>query len=208
MKLVSAFGALLVVAFVASPVSAIELRVRGESRMKVDVQAAGTVAQVSGRLEDELERGIGHRNVEVRIETVPNGRTLLTRTVSTNQFGQFGVQEELPPGEYSVFVTYPRNEHFDGVQELGIVKLVPAPVQVRVFGPQIVVGRGKPAFVYGRASTADVAFQGNAQVYVGENDEPAGVVDFDASGRGSIDIVRQLAEVLRFVGRLRYPVPA
>lgn len=176
----------------ASTAHAIEIRIRGESKLEVNLQAAGTVAQVSGRLKDELDRGIGHRTVEVRVEAVPSGRAVATRQVTTTQLGQFQSQEELPPGEYAVYVTYPRNEHFDGVQELGSITLSPAPVSVDLFGPTFAVDNENPVFVYARAASEDVAYQGEARIWVGDRD--AGVLNFDASGRGSIDIVDLLED--------------
>jgi hypothetical protein len=172
------------------PVMALEVRVRAETSLEVDVTAAGTVAQVAGSLRDDLGRGVPQRSVEVRIDSRRTGEAVLSRTVHTGPRGRFGVQEELPPGGYEVFVRFADTEHLDGNEHSASLRLEPKPVDIRAFGPSLVFGRSHPAWVSGRAMAGRVPYQEFAEVLVGE--EVVGRMELDATGRGTFDVAPHL----------------
>ncbi len=182
---------ILILLCFASSASALEIRVRGEARLQVSANAAGTVAQVYGILSDELQRSLAHRAVSVRIED-KQGTAILNRTATTDASGRFSVQEELPPGTYSVVARFAENDHFDGVIYRGDITLEPAEMAADLYAPNLAVGREVPVFVYGQAAAAGIPFQGSGEVYV--NDDKVGELEFDQSGRGSLDIVSRLQE--------------
>lgn len=187
-----AVSVMLMVIGVSLQASALEIRVRGESQLNVTLDAAGTVAQVAGRLVDENEKGIGHRTVEIRIESVESASEVAFLEVVTSPLGRFQAFEELKPGEYAVYVRYPKNEHFDGVEALGTIRLTPAPVELDLFGPELAVSREQAIHVYGSARSQGRPYQGEARVMV--NGESVGVLGFDPAGRGSFDVSTWLVQ--------------
>lgn len=170
--------------------SALEIRIRARATIEVDVSAAGTVAQVSGALRDDLNRGLPQRAVFVQIDSVKSAQTVVSSTVHTDQRGRFGVQEELPPGDYEVFVRFDETEHLDGIAKSDRLRLEPKPVDVRAFAPGFVYQRENPAWLSARSSAGDVPYQGWAQVIV--NDAEVGRMELDAGGRGTFDIAPHL----------------
>lgn len=176
----------LVVLTVSLPASGLEVRVRAQTKLDLDISGAGTVAQVSGTLRDDLGRGVPQRAMMVQIDSRQTNQTVLSRTVNTAARGTFSVQEELPPGDYEVFVRFDETEHLDGIASSGSLRLEPSPVEVRAFGPSLVFGREHPAWVSGRAMAGQTPYQGWAEVLIGERD--VGRMDFDATGRGSFDV--------------------
>lgn len=193
---------LLAAVAVSNLASALEIRVTGHSQLEVSASAAGTIAQVAGALRDDLNRGLPQRDVLVQIDARRTGETLVSRTVRTDSLGRFGVQEELPPGDYEVFVRFDKTEHLDAIAESMSITLAPAPVTMRAFAPALVFRREHPAWLSARATAAQTPYQGWAEVYVeGSN---VGRLEFDASGRGTFDLTPHLVVGFNDV-RLRTP---
>lgn len=170
----------------STPGGALEIRIRAEAKLDVSVSGAGTVAQVAGALRDDLGRGLPQREVLVQIDARRTGQTLIGTKVFTDSQGRFGVQEELPPGDYEVFVRFDKTDHLDGIAESKSLRLDPAPVDVRAYGPAFVYGRHNPAWLSARANAVTVPYQGWAEVFVGE--QGVGRMELDASGRGTFDV--------------------
>lgn len=185
----------------ANPVSGLELRVRGQAKFDATFLAAGTVAQVAGTLTDEKGRPIAHREVEVRIEGV-NSPTEVTRKVSTNSRGQFVVQEELPPGPYTVILVRETDTQFEGDRRLETIRLQPEPFNATVVGPETVFGRDQPVIVYGRASTGTVPVQLPADLYL--EGARLGAMELDGTGRGSFDVAQVLSPG---INRIEFVIP-
>lgn len=195
------FAVTLLLVMVASQSWGLELRVRGQAKLDATFQAAGTVAQVAGTLTDEKGRPIAHREVEVRIEGISTA-TETTRKVSTNSRGQFVVQEELPPGQYSVTLLRETDTQFEGDRRLETLRLEPEPFNVSVVGPDTVFGREQPVIVYGRAGTGTVPVQLPADLYL--EGARLGSMELDGAGRGSFDVAQVLSPG---VNRIEFVMP-
>lgn len=178
------------VAILSCDVAALEIRIRAEAVLDVEVTAAGTVAQVSGTLRDDLGRGLPQRGVLVQIDARQTGQTLMTEMVHSDSRGRFSVHEELPPGDYEVFVRFDKTEHLDAIAHSESLRLEPRPVDVQAYGPQFVYGRDYPALVSARATSGGVPYQGWAQFLLG--DEERGSVELDSTGRGTFDVAPHL----------------
>lgn len=169
----------------ATPAAAWDVRVVGETRLAVTASAAGTIAQVSGSLRDELDRGIAHRSVEVSLQSV-SGPARVDRKIFTDARGTFALSQELPPGQYTARVMFVDEPHLKGSQQVAELALVPAPVDVKVVVPALAVGKAGPIQAYGRATAADIPVQADALVYV--NGKTTSTVTLDPSGRASFDV--------------------
>lgn len=183
---------LVIITFAAPSAWAFEVRVRAEARLDVGVSAAGTVAQIAGTLRDDLGRGLPQRHLKVQIDARQTGQTLVSHDVHTDAKGNFQLQDELPPGQYEVFVRFDKTEHLDGIAVSDSLRLEPHSVDVRVFGPAFVYGREHAAWVSARAAAGRVPYMGWADVLVGGR--LVGRMELDLTGRGTFDVVGELEE--------------
>ncbi len=190
MRFAATTTALLAILSWSHAAPAFEVRVRAAAELELEVTAAGTVAQVAGTLRDDLQRPLPQRELEVRLDARSTGDALVSRTILTDGRGQFSVAEELPPGDYEVFVRFDATDHLDGIAASESLRLDPQSVSVRVFGPSFVYRRDEPAWVAARASAGPTAFQGVAEVRVG--DRSVGQIDLDTAGRGTFDVAPHL----------------
>lgn len=172
-------------------VSALEIRITAEAKLEVSVTGAGTLAQVAGTLRDDLGRGLAQREVLVQIDARETGVTLVTRKVYTDARGRFGVQEELQPGPYEVFVRFDKTDHLDGIADSRPLQLVRQEVELRAYAPPFVFGREHAAWLSVRAVAGSIPYQGPAEVAIGGN--LVGKIELDASGRGTFDVAPHLA---------------
>ncbi len=190
-RLLSIAAGIVFIVAAMSNAAALEIRITAAARLEVSVTGAGTVAQVAGALRDDLNRGLPQREVLVQIEARQTGQTLIARKVSTDARGRFGVQEELPPGDYEVIVRFDKTDHLDGSADSKSLRLDPAPVDIRAYAPAFVYGRKNPAWLSARANAGQTPYQGWAEVSVAG--EPVGRLTLDASGRGTFDVSSHLA---------------
>lgn len=175
----------------AGPAHALEIRITADARLEATVSGAGTVAQVAGALRDDLNRGLPQREVLVRIDARRTGQTMIERKVRTDSRGRFGLQEELPPGDYEVYVHFDKTDHLGASEASHSLRLDPAPVDVRAYAPAFVYGTKHPAWLSARANSGSVPYQGFAEVFIGERS--VGRLELDASGRGTFDIAPHLS---------------
>ncbi|MEZ4462298.1 MAG: hypothetical protein R3E66_21755 [bacterium] len=173
----------------ATDATARTLRIVGETRLDVNVTAAGTIAQVGGTLRDELDRGVAHRALRVSIVGVGNAARV-DRDVFTDARGGFSISEELPPGDYAAEIAFKNDPHLKGANASSRLTLRPAPLEVSLVVPSLAVGRDQPIQIYGRASAAGVPVQSDA--FVSVNGSRAGTMRLDGAGRGTLDIGKLL----------------
>lgn len=181
--------AVIALALLPLAVQARTLRVVGDANLEVRVTAAGTIAQVSGTLRDELQRGIAHREVHVTLSGVGNDAKI-TRDLLTDSRGGFAIAEEMPPGQYVADVTFESDPHLSSASATAQTTLTPSPLTLSLVGPPLAVGKGTPILIYARATAGAVPVQTDA--YVSVNGEQVGTISFDSSGRGGIDLAGKL----------------
>lgn len=169
-----------------STASALEIRVLGESKIVADVTAAGTVAQVSGILTDDLDRPLPRRELRLYVDQADSGDRVVDTNLLTDGRGQFRFQEELPPGEYVIHAIFSPTESFEGSAVTESIRLEPAPFDVRVVAPEWVLGRDQPVMIYAQGRAGSVGVQGIGIVAV--NGRRVGDLQFGPSGRGSLDV--------------------
>ena len=180
---------LILLLLFASDATARTLRIVGETRLDVNVTAAGTIAQVGGTLRDELDRGVGHRALRVSLVGVGNAARI-DRDVLTDARGGFSISEELPPGDYAAEITFDNDPHLKGANASSRLTLRPSALDVSLVVPSLAVGRDQPIQIYGRASAAGVPVQADA--FVSVNGSRAGTMRLDGAGRGTLDVGKLL----------------
>ncbi len=183
---------LLVACTISVHAQALEIRVRGESRIAANVTAAGTIAQVSGTLSDDLNRPLPQRELEIYLDSASSGDRLVSTTVLTGPRGEFQFQEEFPPGNYVAHIIFNESDNFEGVAATETVELRPSPVSVRVVAPQWTHGANEPIRLFAQARAGSVGVQGVGIVSV--NGRRVGEMEFEPSGRGSFDLQPFAAE--------------
>jgi hypothetical protein len=186
--LIRAFVPLLMLLFHSSGF-AWDVQVVGESKVTLQASGAGTIAQVSGTLTDEINRGVAHRAVQVSIISLAGGARV-ERTVLTDTRGAFAVSEEMPPGRYSAEVVFTDDPHLKGANAHTELSLVPTPLVLQLIVPPLAVGSNQPILVYGRAKAGVTPVQ--TEGFVTINGQPQGKIALDRAGRGSMDLRRLL----------------
>jgi mRNA-degrading endonuclease toxin of MazEF toxin-antitoxin module len=183
-----------------APSHAIDLRVRGEARLSVDVKAAGTALQISGALRDELGAPLALRDVSIEVvretgEPVDVGERVLTTTIQ----GKLSAQFELDPGAYMVRLRH-TSDLLDADSVTARVVLERLTPKLELRAPDLTHGRESPAQLKLRASANGIGVRAPAEVYV--NGEFVGSVELDARGRGVYDLREHLAPGPNEVGGL------
>lgn len=170
-----------------APAHAVEVRISGEARLSVDVQAAGTTLQVSGVLRDELGQALPQRDLDLQVRATLSDRELFSGLLTTDMQGRFQFQRNFGAGEITVKLVFDSTEHLTGQTYLNDeVLLLEIPPQVDIQNPKVVIGRGEPAILRIRASVNDIGLK--APVELALNDETVGTVELDNFGRGVFDL--------------------
>lgn len=169
---------------------ALELRVGGASKLYAQAQGAGTAAQITGALRDELGKPLPQRVVRAEITPAAGGAPRRVELVTDMQ-GRFSFQEEFAPGEYSVSVRFDETEHLAGASALFQVTLRRSPPRLAALAPELITG-DRPAFVRLRASVDELGIQSPVRLSV--NGKPATTAELDPYGRGAVDVSRWLVE--------------
>ncbi len=198
--LIRAFVPILMFLFHSSAF-AWDVQVVGESKITLHAAGAGTIAQVSGNLTDEISRGVAHRAVQVSIISLSGGARV-ERSVLTDTRGAFAVSEEMPPGRYSAEVVFKDDPHLQGANAHTELNLVPTPLVLQLIVPPLAVGSNQPILVYGRAKAGATPVQ--TEGFITINGQPHGKITLDPSGRGSMDVRRLL---VTGINRIEMTVP-
>ncbi len=168
----------------ATAAPALELSVRGEARLAVGVQKAGTTVEIRGRLYDDLGEPVPQQTVNVEVQT--EAETVVKESVTTDFFGFFSVVAEVPAGTQKLEVSYEGASHLEGVEQSREIEVESAPVQLELEAPRWVHGEATSAPVQIEASVDGVGLPGYATVEVGQT--PVASADLDAEGRATVDI--------------------
>ena len=186
------FGVMLCIATPSHYANAYDIRVRGEGRLFVDVQSAGTALQVTGALRDELGDSLLQRAVEIEIFSSFSGRSLVSAGVITDMQGRFQWQRSFEEGDYDVVVTFPSTDHLDGIEARATVELRSVPPRIDIRAPEVVIGSTHPASLMVRASAGGVGVAG-APVDISVGSREVLTLELDAYGRGVADLSGQLS---------------
>ncbi|MEM1349562.1 MAG: carboxypeptidase-like regulatory domain-containing protein [Myxococcota bacterium] len=165
---------------------AVELQVRGQGRVFVDAQGAGTTLQITGVLRDELGQVLPMRDISVGVVVADSGDEVAREVLVTDIHGRFGTQLALAPGRYTVTSRFEPTELLVGSELERTVELVPVAPKLELSAPELVVGRAGAAIVRLRASAANVGL--SAEVEVSVNGAPLASVELDQYGRGVADV--------------------
>lgn len=168
---------------------ATEIRVRGQAKLYTDIQAAGTSAQISGILRDELGQALPQRPLTLSVQQ--GSTTVLEETLYTDIQGRFGYQKTLPSGAYQVSVTFARDEHLDAASSLRDLELTPAPRRLELQGPSVVVGTTRAIQLRLRATAGGVGVRAPVELHV--NAQRIASIELDHYGRGVFDLQSSLA---------------
>ena len=182
----------------AAPASrAEELRVRGQSKLYADLQAAGDSLQISGVLRDELGQPLPRREIALSVARVDGAWRAPVTSLWTDMQGRFQDQQPLEPGTYYVSLLFAEDEHLDGDTLARQLEIKPAPYRLELQGPPTVVGLTRPATVRLRASAGGVGVRASVEVFV--NEQRVAQAPLDHYGRGSVDVREALTPGLNVV---------
>ena len=90
----------------------LELEVRSETRLEIDVEARGRRPKIRGRLIDNVNQGVPQATVTVTISDRSSGRINSKRELITNALGYFEMEETLDEANYLLDVYYSSREGF------------------------------------------------------------------------------------------------
>jgi hypothetical protein len=172
---------------------ALEVRVRAQSVLDADVTTAGTSVHVTGALRDELDRGLPQRRVYVSFSPKDTRAAdeAARDMVYTDRRGGFTLARELAPGRWSVDIAFEETEHVTASQTRHEIEVEPAPVDLRIQGPELVVGEVDSVGVRARANVAGVGLKAPAHVLV--DGEGLATIELDQFGRGIFDVAAGLS---------------
>ncbi len=165
------------------PAWALEVRVRGESHLEVEAQAAGTNLTVAGRLVDDRGQGVPLATLEMEVDHA-EGRS--THRAETDYDGVFVRSFGLAPGAAAVRVRYPGGAHLVGSDGQASAELEVVPADLEVSGPGWVHGEREPVPVRIRATAAGQGLATAATITV--DDRPVETVMLDPRGMATVDV--------------------
>jgi hypothetical protein len=182
--------------FAIDTARAIEIDVRAHSELGVGVTAAGTMVRVSGALHDKLGNGMPQREIEVRFsqlpsDSVPDASLIHFERVFTGRGGVFQLHRQLAPGRWRVDVRFEETPHLSGAHVSRTLEVRQAPVTLSVQVPAFVTAAGvsgdkRAIQIRVQATVEGVGLPASALILL--DGEPAGSVELDAFGRGSLEL--------------------
>lgn len=170
-------------------VSALEVSVRGETEMTLDVQAAGTTLIVEGRLVDDIGDPLPAQTVVLVIDR--RGTSDSQRVdAETDFFGFFSADIEVPPGRYTVSAEYGGASHVAGAGVARRVFVESAPAQLQLSAPSWILGEDTAYPVEVWATAGGYPLPGEISVFVDGIRE--GSIELDAEGSAHFDLGPQV----------------
>lgn len=168
----------------SSTVAALELSVRGEAQLDVEVQPAATTVKVAGRLYDDIGESLVQRRVDVSLRS--GDQVVFEQRIHTDFNGQFNTLTEVAPGDYTVEVSYPGEQHMESVEATETVTVDAKAVELDVGAPRWIHGRDGAVPVDIRATADGRGLPGFASVAVDEGARAS--VELDWQGAGRFDV--------------------
>lgn len=175
-----------------NPAEAIEINIRAHSELQVGVSTAGTMVRVRGTLRDRQGNGLSQREITVNfrnLDSTPNRAPLdsepdASAQIFTERGGVFRVHRELMPGRWGVEVAFKETPNLSGERFTTTVEVREMPVALSLHIPSLIVGTDLALPVRVQATVDGVGLPEDAEVFL--DDAPAGAVELDQFGRGTI----------------------